>query len=89
MRASALGFGVAFRDDTEARRARIASLESELGEAKKTIARMEGADESVSVDIDVVPKRLFGWKRRVRRFRGKLSAEEYAHLGRLVSRKRQ
>lgn len=79
---SALDSSVAFRDDTEALRARIESLESELGEAKKTIARMKGADESVSVDI--VPKRFSGWKRRVRRFRGALSEEDYEHLARLI-----
>lgn len=73
---------MAFRDDAEALRARIESLESELSEAKKTIARMKGADESVSVEI--VPKRFAGWKRRVRRFRGALSEEDYEHLARLI-----
>lgn len=81
-RANALCSGVAFRDETEALRARIEVLESELGEARSTIARMKGADESV--ELDALPRRPFGWKRRVRRFRGALADEDYEHLARLI-----
>lgn len=84
-RDSALDSSVAFRDDTEALRARIESLESELGEAKKTIARMKGAGELVDLaKFEALPKRPFGWKRRVRRFQGTLLEDAYEHLARVV-----
>jgi hypothetical protein len=81
MRASALDSSVAFRDETEALRARIDSLESELGEANETIAYMKGADELTGLDkFDKLPPRPFGWKRRVRRF----GIADYEHLARVV-----
>lgn len=76
-----------FRDESEALRSRIESLESELGETKATIARLKGSDEAL--DLDAVPPRPSGWKRRVRRFRGTLNESDYEQLARLLSAKTQ